>query len=120
MDLSLLGSRIKSERRRSNLTLEQFSEMVGISRNYLWELEDGRKAPALGTLCALALALNISVDYLLGMTEERRTLTAPPSPSWRSKSVERIAAAINDFDDNDLLFISDFVSAFQKYTQQRS
>lgn len=118
MDLSILGSRIKSERKRGGLTLEQFSEQVGISRNYLWELEDGRKAPALGTLCAMALALNISVDYLLGMTEERRTLTSSPAPSWHSRSVERIAAALNGFNDNELMFISDVVNDFLKYTRQ--
>ncbi len=66
-----MGERIKHIRAEQKLTLEKLSEQVGISRNFLWEIEDGRKAPALKTLCGICRELNVSADYLLGFSSVR-------------------------------------------------
>lgn len=64
-----MGKRIKQECKRQKLTLETFAEIVGISRNFLWKIEVGKKAPALQTLYTLSRKLDISVDYLMGLSE---------------------------------------------------
>ncbi len=74
MDLRLVGERIKLARMEKRFTLEQFSEMVGISRNFLWEIEAGRKAPAIQTLYNISKELGISVDYLFGIAERDKWL----------------------------------------------
>ena len=81
MDLTLMGRKIKAERKRLNLTLEMLSEQIGISRNYLWEIEAGRKAPALNTLFNLGVTLNVSIDYLPAPALSWRFLIFRPSPS---------------------------------------
>ncbi len=63
-----MGERIKHVRAERRLTLEKLSERVGISRNFLWEIEDGRKVPALRTLCSICRELKVSADYLLGFS----------------------------------------------------
>ncbi len=71
MDLARMGERIKTARTNNKLTLEKFSEKVGISRNFLWEIEAGRKAPAVNTLYNIGKELDISIDYLFGLTPKR-------------------------------------------------
>lgn len=68
MNLSLLGERIKYTRTKQGLTLEKLSEKVGISRNFLWEIEDGRKAPAITTFYNICSELSVSADYLFGFS----------------------------------------------------
>ena len=63
-----MGLRIKSIRLENKLTLEKLSERIGISRNFLWEIEAGRKAPAIQTLYNIGKELNISLDYILGLS----------------------------------------------------
>lgn len=47
MDLKLMGEKIKKVRNDKKITLEVLSERIGISRNFLWEIEAGRKAPVI-------------------------------------------------------------------------
>ncbi|MBO5060333.1 MAG: helix-turn-helix transcriptional regulator [Clostridia bacterium] len=63
-----MGEKIKSARIEKRLTLEKLSEKIGISRNFLWEIEAGRKAPAIQTLYRIGKELSLSVDYILGLS----------------------------------------------------
>jgi transcriptional regulator with XRE-family HTH domain len=74
--LDALGPRLKFERRRCGLTQFELSTRVGIHRAQLAMLESGRRHPNLETLTALALALDVSTDALLGMADLRRAATA--------------------------------------------
>ncbi|MBO5747226.1 MAG: helix-turn-helix transcriptional regulator [Clostridia bacterium] len=65
MDKELLGSQIKHIRKEKGLTQEKLSETVGITPNYLGEIERGVKTPGADVLARLAEALDVSVDYLL-------------------------------------------------------
>jgi len=75
LKLKILGERIKNVRNEKKLTLESFSEQVGISRNFLWEIEAGRKAPAINTLYMISKELNVSLDYLFGYTDKIKWLS---------------------------------------------
>lgn len=56
MDLKAMGVRIKAERKRQKLTIEQLAEKIGISRNFMWEIQEGKKAPAIHTLVNIGRA----------------------------------------------------------------
>lgn len=119
MDLILLGSKIKSERKQLNLTLEVLSEKVGISRNFLWEIEAGRKAPALNTLYNLSITLNVSVDYLLGVSDVKKSLTSNSSATERDLEVARIIKILNGCEAKELSLISDVIRDVAKYLEQK-
>ncbi len=76
VELSTMGMRIKAIRTQKKLTLEKLSENIGISRNFLWEIEAGRKAPAVQTLYNIGKELNVSVDYILGLTDNRKKIVS--------------------------------------------
>ena len=119
MDLWLMGSKIKEERNRLNLTLEAFSEQIGISRNYLWEIEAGRKAPALNTLYNLSVALNVSVDYLLGTSTEKKRIVNNFPITERDLEIARIMKALNDYEVKELSLISNVINDFSRYLEQK-
>lgn len=118
MDLTSLGMRIRSARKERGMTLEALSKKVGISLNFLWEIEAGRKAPALPTLYNLAIALNISVDYLLGVTAEKRPISGQARATERDLEVGRIVKEISCYGPRELFLLSRIVSDFSKYIDQ--
>ena len=75
MDMSAMGEKIKAARMAKKYTLEKLSEKIGISRNFLWEIEAGRKAPAIQTLYNISKELNLSIDYMFGLSESKKLLS---------------------------------------------
>lgn len=106
MELVSMGEKIKSARMEKRLTLERFSEMVGISRNFLWEIEAGRKAPAIQTLYNISKELGISADYLLGVAESTKWLED------RDEIYSKIDVMVNKLDKNELKTLSVMLNGY--------
>ena len=119
MDLTLMGSKIKAERKRLNLTLETLSEQIGISRNYLWEIEAGRKAPALNTLFNLGVTLNVSIDYLLGASAEKKSISGNSPATERDLEIARIMKALNEYEVKELSLISNVIQPRLLFTMRK-
>jgi transcriptional regulator with XRE-family HTH domain len=64
-----LGQRIRNERGRRGLSLEQLAERAGVSRSMLSDVERGAKLPTVLVLDRIATGLDTSIARLLG--EER-------------------------------------------------
>lgn len=65
MNYELLGSRLKQERLKMNLTQEKLAEKVEVSHAYIGQIERGERSLTLDTLVRLANCLGVTVDYLL-------------------------------------------------------
>lgn len=66
MDYISLGQRIKKERLVRGLTQEKLAEMVGVSTNFISQIERGKSKMSVQNFAALAEALGTSADSLLG------------------------------------------------------
>lgn len=65
------GTRIKALRTEKGLTLEQLAQATESSKSYIWELENKNPPrPSAEKLSAIATALGVTVDYLLGSDEQ--------------------------------------------------
>lgn len=65
------GDRIKERRKAQGMTLEQLAQATGSSKSYIWELENKNPPrPSAEKLSAIAKALNVTVDWLLGADEQ--------------------------------------------------
>ena len=61
-----LGEKIKKQRKKQGLTLDKLAGIAGLSKSYLWELENREsQSPSAEKLLALADALGVSADYFL-------------------------------------------------------
>jgi transcriptional regulator with XRE-family HTH domain len=98
----ILGERIHLMRRRSGLSQVELATRADISPTTLNRVELGRQKLYADTLVTLAQILGVSVDYLVGMTDDDRTITlggrqadadapTPPSAPLKAKRVNRKA-----------------------------
>lgn len=63
-----LGSFIQDKRKEKKVTQHIVSEVTGLSRNYISDIENGRYMPSVETLLKIAIFLDIDLN-LLKMTE---------------------------------------------------
>jgi transcriptional regulator with XRE-family HTH domain len=60
-----LANAIKKLRKLNGLTLEELADKVGCSKNYIWEIENGKKDnPSFNIIIKIADVLNVSIDQL--------------------------------------------------------
>ena len=64
-DLTTLGHRIRHFRGERGLTLDQLGERVGIAGSQLSLIENGKREARVGTLQAIAAALEVDLTALL-------------------------------------------------------
>ena len=62
---TLLGQRIREQRKEKGWTIEQFAERVELSANYVGDLERGVKIPKLETFIRIVEVLDVSADVLI-------------------------------------------------------
>lgn len=60
--------RLRQTREVKGLTKTALGQLVGVTNVSIREFEIGRKVPTIDTLVALAETLEVSTDYLLGLT----------------------------------------------------
>ncbi|TCL58893.1 helix-turn-helix protein [Kineothrix alysoides] len=65
IDYKELGKRIRSERRKQDLTQEKLAEMADISESFMGHIERGGRTLSIETLAKIANALNLSIEYII-------------------------------------------------------
>ncbi len=94
-----IGERIRAIRESQAKTREQLAEVAHISPQFLFDIETGRKGMTARTLIGIAVALNVSTDYiLLGHT---------------SKTAE-IASLLEGLSAEQIQLAADFLKLFAK------
>ena len=66
IDTKAIGKRIQGLRRAAGMTQEQAAERLGISPNYVSNIETGRDICSTIVLLGMANLYHASVDYMLG------------------------------------------------------
>ena len=59
---------MKELRKENGCTIEQFADMVGISKSTLGYYENDKRMPDIEMLARIANVLNVNADYLIGRT----------------------------------------------------
>ncbi len=69
-----IGERLFSLRQKTNESLQDVADQVGVSKAHVWELEKGRsKNPSFELVRKLAAHFGVSVDVLTGDVNEPAT-----------------------------------------------
>ena len=73
MELSnVISDRIKGLRIEKDVTLEEVAQSTGMTRSLLSKYERAKSEPGLRALRKLSDYYNVTLDYLLGETDEKR------------------------------------------------
>ena len=65
IDKNILGKNIRENRIKKQMTLEQLSERLDVTENYLGKIERSNNVPSLDVIVKIAEILEVSVDSLL-------------------------------------------------------
>jgi len=69
-DKELLRQRITQARQEKNLNQAQLAEKSGVTPAAISQIEKGTRTPTIPVLQRIASVLGVSIDYLLGKTDE--------------------------------------------------
>lgn len=103
--------RIAAIRKNLKLSQEKFGELACVSQRTVAFWEAGERMPSHATISALADRLGVSVDYLLGRTDEKETKKQPAAE--RGELVANIIARVQALPDPALSRVSDFLDGLQ-------
>ena len=73
-DLVALGERVRAERLRRKLTLDDLAARAGVSRSMISAVESGGKAPTIVVLHRIASGLGITMSRLMDEVEPARVI----------------------------------------------
>lgn len=62
----------------NDISIKELAEKFNIDRKTIWRIETKRFEPKIDTLIMYAKFFNVSLDYICGLTETRRTLDGRP------------------------------------------
>ncbi|CEO90372.1 Helix-turn-helix domain protein [Syntrophaceticus schinkii] len=65
IDNRAIGQRIRRNRKKFELSREEFAEIIGLSDYYVGQLERGERQMSLPALVKIANCLHVSLDYLV-------------------------------------------------------
>ncbi len=67
--MSIFSTKLKEVRLYNNITQKQLADFLGISERSYQNYEYGNREPSFDVTVKLANHLNVSIDYLLGRTD---------------------------------------------------
>ena len=70
----IFSQRLQTLRKSAGENQETLGAVIGIGKTGVSEMENGRKTTTLEKLAVICQHYNVSADYLLGLTDERRPL----------------------------------------------
>lgn len=68
--LGIVGERLKTARQRADLSQQRLADVIGVHVMQVSKWERGAVLPSADSLDAIAGALGVSVDYLLGRSDD--------------------------------------------------
>jgi transcriptional regulator with XRE-family HTH domain len=66
------GERLKELRKSKNLLQRELAEILNIKSDTVIRLEGGTRSPSLSLVLALADYFDVSLDYLVGRSDEKK------------------------------------------------
>ena len=92
-----LGNRIKQLRLEKRIPQKDLAESIGISPSTIGMYEQNRRVPDADTLIKLSTYFGVTIDYLLGKTEQKEKPTKEEGElSERDKQLIDLISALPD------------------------
>jgi transcriptional regulator with XRE-family HTH domain len=98
--IQVIGDNIKFFRKKAKMTQVELAQKANISRSYLADVERNRYNPSLDTLKAIASALNVPVNSLIGEEDAKTSNHDTQLPELTEKDERDIAKDLQRIMDN--------------------
>lgn len=122
----IIGSNIRFERQKRDLTIEELSEILTIAPGFLGLIERGQRGTSIKNLCRIAEFFSISLDQLITKPagtilndDDFSVAESTPVPRKRDKHVTAISL-IHGLNDLELEFIICTIKNLRKVTKAKN
>jgi transcriptional regulator with XRE-family HTH domain len=126
------SDRLKKLRKEKNLYQKELAEHLGVSRPTITQYESGTRKPDNETLGKIADYFNVSIDYLLGRTNERssadkikKAISDDPElqDAWdqisKRENLQLLFKQTKDMDDSSIRQIIRVIKAIEEDEEKR-
>lgn len=104
--------RIAAIRKKFKLSQEKFGDLANVSQRSVAFWESGERMPSHATLAVLADRLGVSVDYLLGRSDDENAQKNQPAVH-DGELMNNIISRVRDLPDPALIRVADFLDGLQ-------
>lgn len=83
VDALCLGSKIRKLRLRRSMTLQEVSDLTGLSKSLLSQIENETSVPPIPTLARIAKSLGVKIDHFFCNPTRRQRISVMRKNMWR-------------------------------------
>ncbi|WP_226894293.1 helix-turn-helix domain-containing protein [Paraclostridium bifermentans] len=117
--MATFNERLRNLRKEKQITIEQLANDLGSAKSTISRYENGLREPKKDFLELLSKYFDVSVDYLLGNTDERKLKQkATLDPSIKTIAAHRIGP-IEDLDDEAIEKINEYIEMIRLMQQNK-
>lgn len=109
MDYQKVGTRIRTERKKLNLTQEKVAEKVGITASFYSHIENGTRKASITTFVSIADCFDISLDYIIMGKGFHKATT--------DEYTKQINHRIRYLSDKEKIFILNFIESLNQHKE---
>ena len=109
--LKEMSNRIKKCRAALGYTQEEFSEKIGISVSSYTKIENAFQKPSLDTVIKIADKLNVSLDYIVYGSEDKK--------SSKIENTAKFLSLLEFLDNDKLQYISELTNRLSKIKEDK-
>lgn len=89
-----LAQNVYDLRKKKNMTQSQLADIVGVKKSQISALENQQRLPSINLLIKLSYALNVSIEYLLGVNKNKTIDVSKLTP----EQVAMINSIVEEFE----------------------
>jgi len=93
--MSTFGDRLKNLRIEKNLTQQDIADILGVGRATIAGYETKGKQPDFDKLKSISDYFDVSIDYLLGRTDERKLIPCPDVSNFPDEDAKQFMKYLN-------------------------
>lgn len=110
------GKRLKEQRNKKHLKQDEIAHIFGVAPSTIGAYERGSRQTTLDTICKMSLFFGVSVDYMLGLTSDERTIETFKKEDKESRELtdflrdQSVMFNGTNLDENDKQRVMDILS----------
>ena len=116
----ILLNRLKTLRNSLNITQKELASFLGINQNTYSYWENGKVKIDSDSLSKLSNYFGVSVDYILGISDEKKedSVKTPSSENKVSPSLQTLYKVASELSEEQIQDVLDYIQ-FKKYQQKK-
>jgi transcriptional regulator with XRE-family HTH domain len=119
--IKIIGSNIRYERKKRNLTIEDLAEIIGMAPGFLGLIERGQRGTSIKNLVKIAEIFSLSLDQLITVDLRNLELNGVREPKGNNKTrhskLSTLTSLMKNMTESELEYLVANIKALRKLTR---